>query len=192
MNNEIKAQANGGIAATGARVSGVDKAIKGYVNGITATSVFVGKVAQYLVFGMLGMLVFETVSRTLFNHPWIFSVELAEMVMAAYYTLGGAWTLLIDGHVRMDLAYGKWSKKNKALADVITFVIIGFYMAILLLGGFISLDYSMKYKQRSYSSWAPPVTPIKIIMLFGMTLMALQVVAEFFRDLATARGKEIK
>ncbi len=192
MNNEIKAQTGGSVTVPGARVSVGYKAIKGYVNGITATSVFVGKVSQYLVFGMLGILVFETVSRTLFNHPWIFSVELAEMVMAAYYTLGGAWTLLIDGHVRMDLAYGKWSKKNKALADVLTFVIIMLYLIVLLLGGFISLEYSMKYKQKSYSSWAPPVTPIKIIMLFGMTLMALQVIAEFFRDLATVRGKEIK
>jgi TRAP-type mannitol/chloroaromatic compound transport system permease small subunit len=191
VNKAIKAQAEG-IPATGARVSAVNKAIKGYVDGISATSVFVGKVAQYLLFGMLGVLFFETVSRTLFDHPWIFSVELAEMVMAAYYTLGGAWTLLIDGHVRMDLAYGKWSKKNKALADALTFIIIMLYLVILLLGGFISLEYSMKYKQRSYSSWAPPVTPIKIIMLFGMTLMALQVIAEFFRDLATARGKELK
>ncbi len=170
----------------------MNRIIKGYVDGITATSVFVGKVAQYLVFGMLGILFFETCSRTIFNHPWIWSVELAEFVMAAYYTLGGAWTLLLDGHVRMDLAYGKWSKKNKALADCLTFVLIMLYLVVLLLGGFISLEYSMKYRQKSYSSWAPPVTPIKIIMLFGMTLMALQVIAEFFKDLATARGKEIQ
>jgi TRAP-type mannitol/chloroaromatic compound transport system permease small subunit len=170
----------------------VNKVIKGYVDGITTTSVFVGKVSQYMVFGMLGLLFFETVSRTLFNHPWIFTMELAEMVMAAYYTLGGAYTLLIDGHVRMDLAYAKWSPKQKALADVLTFALIMLYLVILLLGGFISLEYSMKYKQKSYSSWAPPVTPIKIIMLFGMTLMALQVIAEFFKDLAKARGKEIK
>jgi TRAP-type mannitol/chloroaromatic compound transport system permease small subunit len=147
---------------------------------------------MYLVFGMIGILFFETVSRTLFNHPWIWSVELAEFVMAAYYTLGGAYTLLLDGHVRMDLAYGKWSPKNKALADSFTFVLIMLYLVMLLLGGFISLEYSMKYKQKSYSSWAPPVTPIKIVMLFGMVLMTLQVIAEFFKDLAKARGKEIQ
>jgi TRAP-type mannitol/chloroaromatic compound transport system permease small subunit len=66
------------------------------------------------------------------------------------------------------------------------------YLVLLLLGGFISLEYSMKYKQKSYSSWAPPVTPIKIVMLFGMVLMTLQVIAEFFRDLARVRGKEIQ
>ncbi len=131
-------------------------------------------------------------SRTFFNHPWIWTVEMAQFVMAAYYTLGGAYTLIMDGHVRMDLAYAKWSPKNKALADVLTFVVIMLYLVVLLLGGIISLEYSIKYKQKSYSSWAPPVTPIKIIMVFGMFLMILQVIAEFFKDLAAkARGKEI-
>jgi TRAP-type mannitol/chloroaromatic compound transport system permease small subunit len=170
----------------------VNKVIKGYVDGITATSKAIGTFSMYLVFGMLGILSFETVSRTFFNHPWIWTVEMAEFVMAAYYTLGGAYTLIIDGHVRMDLAYAKWSPKNKALADVLTFVVIMLYLVVLLLGGIISLEYSIKYRQKSYSSWAPPVTPIKIIMLAGMTLMILQVIAEFFKDLAKARGKEIK
>ena len=168
----------------------MNKVIKAYVDGITATSIVVGKLAMYLVFGMLGILFFETISRTVFNHPWIWTVEMAQFVMAAYYTLGGAYTLIIDGHVRMDLAYAKWSPKNKALADILTFTIIMLYLVTLVLGGIISLEYSIQYKQKSYSSWAPPVTPIKIIMLFGMLLMILQVIAEFFKDLAKVRGKE--
>ena len=170
----------------------MNKVIKGYVDGITATSKAFGAMAMYLLFGMLGILFFETCSRTFFNKPWIWTVEMAQFVMAAYYTLGGAYTLIIDGHVRMDLAYAKWSPKNKALADVLTFAVIMLYLVVLLLGGIISLEYSIKYKQKSYSSWAPPVTPIKIIMLIGMTLMILQVIAEFFKDLAKVRGKESK
>ncbi|OHD20640.1 MAG: C4-dicarboxylate ABC transporter permease [Spirochaetes bacterium GWB1_66_5] len=170
----------------------MNKVIKGYVDGITATSKAFGGMAMYLLFGMLGILFFETCSRTFFNKPWIWTVEMAQFVMAAYYTLGGAYTLIIDGHVRMDLAYAKWSPKNKALADVLTFVLIMLYLGVLLLGGIISLEYSIKYRQKSYSSWAPPVTPIKIIMLIGMTLMILQVIAEFFKDLAKVRGKEVK
>jgi TRAP-type mannitol/chloroaromatic compound transport system permease small subunit len=168
----------------------VNRIIKGYVNGITATSKAVGLCTMYLVFGMIGILFFETVCRTIFNHPWIWTVEMAQFVMAAYYTLGGAYTLIIGGHVRMDLTYARWSPKNKALADVLTIVIIGLYLGVLLVGGFISLEYSIRYKQKSYSSWAPQVTPIKIIMLFGMVLMTLQVIAEFFKDLETLRGKK--
>jgi TRAP-type mannitol/chloroaromatic compound transport system permease small subunit len=168
----------------------VNKVIKGYVDGISATSMAVGTAAMYLVFGMIGILFFETVSRTIFNHPWIWSVEMAQFVMAAYYTLGGAYTLLLDGHVRMDLTYARWSVKNKALADMLTFALVMLYLIVLLLGGGISLAYSIQYKQKSYSSWAPPVTPIKIIMLFGMLVMILQVIAEFFKDLAKVVEKK--
>jgi TRAP-type mannitol/chloroaromatic compound transport system permease small subunit len=168
----------------------VNRIVKGYVDGITATSTAVGKFAMYLAFPMVGILFFETVSRTVFNHPWIWSVEMAQFVMAAYYTLGGAYTLILDGHVRMDLTYARWSPKNKALADVLTFTIIGFYMAMLLVGGILSLNYSIKYHQKSYSAWGPQVTPIKIIMVFGMVLMTLQVIAEFFKDLAKLRDKK--
>ena len=168
----------------------MNKVIKAYVKGITATSVAVGTASMYLVFGMIGILFFETVCRTVFNNPWIWTVEMAQFVMAAYYTLGGAYTLLLDGHVRMDLTYAKWSPKNKALADILTFAVIMLYLGVLLLGGLISLEYSIQYKQKSYSPWGPPVTPIKIIMLFGMLLMILQVIAEFFKDLARVRGKE--
>jgi TRAP-type mannitol/chloroaromatic compound transport system permease small subunit len=90
----------------------------------------------------------------------------------------------------MDLAYGKWSKKGKSWADVLTFVIIMFYLIMLLWGGGISLAYSIQYKQKSYSPWGPPVTPIKIFMMFGIALMTLQVIAEFFKDLAAAKEKE--
>ena len=168
----------------------MNRAIKGYVNGITATSKAVGQFSMYLVFGMIGILFFETVSRTIFNHPWIWTVEMAQFVMAAYYTLGGAYTLIMDGHVRMDLTYARWSPKNKALADVLTMSIILLYLVLLLVGGFISLEYSIRYKQKSYSSWGPQVTPIKIIMLFGMVLMILQVIAEFFKDLEKLREKK--
>jgi len=166
--------------------------LKGYVNGVTATSRAVGRFAMYLVFPMIGILFFETICRTIFNHPWKWTVEMAQFVMAAYYTLGGAYTLILDGHVRMDLFYARWSPKNKALADVLTFSIVIFYLVLLLIGGFMSLQYSIKYNQKSYSSWAPTVTPIKIIMVFGMVLMTLQVIAEFFKDIAKIRAEKKK
>lgn len=167
------------------------KAAKTYVRYMDKTSRLVGKFAMYLVFPMVGILLFETIARIIFNRSQLWSVEMTQFFMAAYYLLGGAYTLIIGGHVRMDLFYHRWSAKRKALADVITFFITGIYMVVLLYGGIKGLMYSIKYKQVSYSSWAPQVTPIKIIMLIGITLMFLQTIAELIKDIATARGEEI-
>ena len=163
---------------------------QGYVDAISTVTRIVGQFAMYLIFAMTGILFFETVSRTIFNHPWIWTVEMAQFVMSAYYTLGGAWALQLKGHVRMDLAYARWSPKNKALADALTFTVVIFYMIMMLVGGWISLDYSLRYSQKSYSSWAPIVSPIKIIMMIGMVLMTLQVIAELCKDLAILTGRD--
>ena len=167
------------------------KAVKAYVRYIDAASMAVGKGAMYIVLGMIGILLHETISRTFFNYPRIWTVEVAQFTMAAYYILGGGFTLLIGGHVRMDLLYGRWSAKKRATADAITFSALLFYVIFLLHGGISAVQYALKYAQVNFSSWAPLMAPIKIIMVFGIVLMLLQVVGEFFKDLATARGKAI-
>jgi len=167
------------------------KAAKIYVRYMDATSRAVGKFVMFLVFAMIGILIYETVSRTIFNRPHVWSMETAQFVMAAYYLLGGGYTLLMGGHVRMDLLYNKWSAKRKAVADVITFFIILLYLVVLLYGGFQGIQYALKYKQVTYSAWAPQVAPIKIIMQIGIVMMLLQIIAEFIKDLAIIRGEDI-
>ena len=167
------------------------KAAKAYVRYIDKTSRVVGRFAMFIIFAMMGILLFETLARIFFNRSQLWSVEMAQFFMATYYLLGGGYTLLIGGHVRMDLFYHRWSAKKKAIFDVITFFITLLYMVVLLFGGIKGLIYSIKYNQVSYSSWAPPMTPIKIIMLIGITLMLLQIISELIKDLAIARGEEI-
>jgi TRAP-type mannitol/chloroaromatic compound transport system permease small subunit len=156
-----------------------------------ATSRVIGKFVMYWVLAMMGVLLFETLSRTIFNKPHIWTVEFSQFIMAAYYMLGGCYSHLIDGHVRMDIFYEKWSIRRKAAVDAFTFIFLLFYLVILLIGAVQGVEYSWRYKQVSYSSWMPPMTPIKIIMLIGILLMLLQVLSEFFKDVARVHGEEI-
>ncbi|MFO7714575.1 TRAP transporter small permease subunit [Desulfosarcina sp.] len=167
------------------------KAIKCFVNYVDATNKVVGKFSQYLVFVMMGVLLFESISRTLFNQPHIWVVEIAQFTMAAYYLLGGGYSMILDGHVRMDLLYGRWSPKRRAVVDMLTAIVLIFYLVLLLYGAISSLEYALRYKQVNYTSWAPPLAPIKIIMTIGIVLMLLQSIAIFFKDLATARGESL-
>ena len=107
-----------------------------------ATSRIVGKFAMFLIFAMVAILLFETMARIIFNRSQLWSVEMAQFFMAAYYLLGGGYTLLIGGHVRMDLFYHRWSAKRKALFDIITFFVILLYMVVLFYGGIKGLIYT--------------------------------------------------
>ncbi|EPJ49465.1 MAG: DctQ protein [Osedax symbiont Rs1] len=165
--------------------------IKAYVKWIDIINRIVGRIAMYLVLAMIGILLYATLSRGVFNIPVIWAVELAQFTMAAYYLLGGGYSLQNKAHVRMDVFYANWSTKTKAKVDLVTSVFLLFYMLVLLYGSYGSTEYAIEYNQHNYSSWGPPMAPIKIIMTTGIFLMLLQVIATFFRDLATARGEDI-
>lgn len=167
------------------------KAIKLYVRYVDAVSYRVGRFAMYLIFAMIGILLFSSISRTAFNVPHIWVVEMAQFVMAAYYLLGGGYSMRLDGHVRMDLLYGRWSERGRAIADTLTGGFLIFYLVFLLVGGISSVEYALAYGQKNYTPWAPPLAPIKIIMAIGIALMLLQAIATFFKDLAKARGEAI-
>ncbi len=162
--------------------------IKAYVRYVEALNRIIGKFAMYLVFMMMGILLFSSISRTVFNVPHIWAVEMAQFTMAAYYLLGGGFSMMLGAHVRMDVLYGNWSPKRRAVTDAITVFCLIFYLVVLLIGGVSSTMYSLEYSQRNYSSWGPPVSPIKIIMVIGIFMMLLQAIATFFKDLAKAKG----
>ncbi len=167
------------------------RSARAYVRTMDRISEIFGKGAMFLVLVMMAILLMETFSRLFFNSAQIWAVEFTQFVMAAYYILGGAYVLIIGGHVRMDLVYHRWSPKNKALSDVITFAVALVYIVILWYGGWKGLLYAIKYKQVSYSSWAPSMIPIKIIIQVGLTQMLLQMIAEFIKNLGKVLGREI-
>lgn len=167
------------------------KPIRVFVRSVDAVNTVVGKFAMYLVFMMIAILLYEPVARNLFDQSSIWAVEMAQFTMAAYYLLGGGYSLILRGHVRMDLLYGRWSDKRKAQVDLVTDLFLIFYLIFLLVGAYSSIEYAVMYGQRNRSAWAPYMAPIKIIMGIGVLLMLLQAVATFFKDIAKARGEQL-
>lgn len=158
---------------------------------VDAVNRVVGRFAMYLIFAMMAVLLLSSGSRTFFDVSFIWTIETAQFLLAAYYLLGGAYSMQLDSHVRMDLLYSRWSPRRKAAIDAVTAGFLVFYLVVLIIGGISSSEYALTYGQKNYSSWAPPLAPIKIIMTIGIVLMLLQVVAVFFKDLAAARGEPL-
>lgn len=166
------------------------KAIRAYVHAVDTVNRIVGRFTMYLIFAMIGILFYSTISKGFFD-PSLWTLEMAQFTMAAYYLLGGGYTLQTDSHVRMDLLYERWSDKTKATVDAVTILLVIFYLVFLLYGAISSTSYALQYGEESYSSWAPRMAPIKIIMSIGIVLMLLQAIATFFKSVASARGKPL-
>jgi len=167
------------------------KPILAYVRWVDAVNRVVGRITMYLIFAMIGILLYSSITKTFFI-PALWTLEMAQFTMVAYYLLGGGYSMQLDSHVRMDLLYSRWSAKTRTVVDLVTIAFLIFYLVFLLYGGFSSTHYALKYDEESYSAWAPPMAPIKIIMCVGIALMLLQAVAVFFKDLARATGRPIE
>jgi TRAP-type mannitol/chloroaromatic compound transport system permease small subunit len=167
------------------------RAVRLYVRYVDAVSHAVGRVVMYLIVVMIGLLLYTALARTLFQMPLAWGVEMAQFLLAAYYLLGGGYSMQLDAHVRMDLLYSRWSPRRQAFTDSLTaFCLVG-YLTVLLIGGISSTKYAIDYGQKNYSAWAPPLAPIKVIMTAGVLLMLLQAVSIFFKDLARVRGENL-
>ena len=145
---------------------------------------------MYGLFVIFGVLLWSSISKTFFL-PSLWTLEIAQFAMVAYYILGGPFSLQIGANVRMDLFYGGWTDRKKALFDVFSILLLIFYLGVLLYGAIDSTTYSLQYNERSPTAWRPLLWPIKIIMCVGIFLMLLQAISEFFKDIAKLKGKEI-
>ncbi|MCW2309280.1 TRAP transporter small permease subunit [Rhodobium gokarnense] len=166
------------------------QALKTFVRAIDAFNRGLGRITMYLIFVMMGILLWSSFSKT-FLLPSLWTLEMAQFTMTAYYLIGGPYALQAGAHVRMDLFYGNWSDRQKAFADALTVFCLLFYLGVLLYGGIESTIYALKYAERSYSAWRPYMSPIKIIMCIGIVLMLLQSIAVFLKDIAKLRGEEL-
>ena len=130
------------------------KAVVKFVRTVDAVNKVVGTFSMYLVFMMIAILLYEPIARNLFGKSSIWAVEMAQFTMAAYYLLGGGFSMILKGHVRMDLLYGRWSDRKKAIWDVFTGLFLIFYLVFLLYGAYSSIEYAVMYGQRNRSAWA--------------------------------------
>ena len=166
------------------------EAVKTYVRIVDSWSYYMGLFSMYLVFAMIGILAYASIMKVFFL-PSLWTVEMAQFVMVAYFTLGGAYTLKEGDHVRMDLLYSGFTMRGKVRTDLFTSVVLIGFLVIMQIGGVSSLIYAIGYGEKSFSSWAPMMWPIKVVLNIGIFLTLLQAVSIFFKDWAALRGESL-
>jgi TRAP-type mannitol/chloroaromatic compound transport system permease small subunit len=193
--------------------------IRGYIRWVDRVNRRLGRIAMYLIFALIGILLWSSISKTFFL-PSLWTLEMAQFTMVAYFVLGGPYAIQMGSNVRMDLFYGSWSPRTRAWVDAFTVFFLLYYLAVLLWGGLGSFAYSLGYfgmtpsafygelisatlrdgiagasevigrLERSPTAWRPFLWPIKLVIVIGIVMMILQASAEFFRDVYRIRGEE--
>lgn len=158
-----------------------------YVRAVEALNYRVGRAAMYLLFVIMGILIWSSVTKIL-KVPAIWTLEMAQFTLVAYYLLGAPYSLQLGANVRMDLVYARWSPRGQALWDVFTVFALLFYLGVMLYGAVDSTAYSLAMGERNPTAWRPYLWPIKLVICAAFVLMILQALAYLVRDLAVIRG----
>ena len=165
--------------------------LRGFVRVVDGVNYRIGRVVMYGIFVMMAILLWSSVSKTFFL-PSLWTLEMAQFAMVAYFMLGGPYSMQMGSHVRMDLLYGDWSVRRKAQVDAVTVLFLIVYLGILLWGGIESLNYAFLYGgERSSSAWRPYMWPIKSVMVLALVLMLLQALSELAKDILRLKGEAV-
>ena len=160
--------------------------LRRFLDGIDNLNDWAGVPAWVLIPVLMLVVTYEVVARYVFDSPTIWSIEVDRFLLIIITVLGGGWALLHRGHVNVDIVYGRFSPRVRAIIDVITFVIIFFVMAVLLREFSLMAIESVKIREITESMWAPPIYPIKVIAVVGISIFFVQCFAKFIRDCMTA------
>ncbi|MRX49956.1 TRAP transporter small permease subunit [Paracoccus sp. S-4012] len=150
---------------------------------------YVGRAAMLLFFALGAILLWSIIAKAFFRPP-LWTQEMSQFTLVAYFMLGGAYALQLGANVRMDLLYQRWSPRRRAMVDAVTVFAMILFLGVIIWGGLDSVIYALEVGERSRSVWRPYLAPVKIIIVTGAAMMLLQSVCFLIRDIAFLRGKE--
>jgi len=155
--------------------------------GINAFNRGLGKIISWLTLVMAIVMFMVVVLRYGFNLGWIAMQESVTYLHAAVFLMGAAYTLQLDGHVRVDVFYRSFSKRRQALVNL--FGAVFFLLPVSVFITYVSYDYvieSWLTLESSMESGGIPFLYVlkSFILVFSITLL-LQGISEIISNVIT-------
>ena len=114
---------------------------------IQKVSMFLGYFSGVFVLLMVACIIYDVVMRHVFNDPTIWADEYSCYLLIGITFLGAAYTLVIDGHIRVETLVDRLPKKMRAwvdfIADILGFgflIIFGWYAFGLAWDSYIDVN----------------------------------------------------
>jgi len=142
-----------------------------------------GRVVSWLSFFMVLVSFLVVVLRYAFDLGWIAMQESVTYMHAALFTLGVAYTLRRNGHVRVDIFYQKLSRRGRAWVDLLGTLLLLTPVCIFI--AWIGWDYVLKSWEVMEGSreagGIPAVYLLKTLMIVMPVLVLIQGLAWILR-----------
>lgn len=146
----------------------------------------IGRVTGWCAFALVCVMAFNVLLRYFFRTGSVAMQELEWHLMAPISLLGLSYALLHDGHVKVDIFYGRFPEIIKKLIDVLSMLLVCIFVAILIY-------LTIPYVEQSYSIGEQSPDPgglthrwiLKAMLPLGFSLLLIQSFGAFLRAIIT-------
>jgi TRAP-type mannitol/chloroaromatic compound transport system permease small subunit len=162
------------------------------LNAFDWISEWTGRIFIWLIIPLTVVVVWEVISRRVFNAPHIWATEVTNFIYGPHFMLVAAYTLLYRSHVSIDIIYGRYSPRTRGILDIITYIIFFFpFCGIVFYQGIVFAQTSWAIGETSESAALRVVPLIKTVIPVTFGLLLLQGLANFMRSIMlVVKGKE--
>jgi len=152
---------------------------------IDGFSRWTGALSAWMVIPLLLVVVYEVFRRHVLNDPTPWGYDTSWMLFAAQFLIGGAYTLLQGGHIRIDIIYSRLSERGRLIFDLVSYLIVFMIPAVLFtwFGVKYAADAWLSGEKLSTTNWFFPSGPPKGLIPIGFFLLTLQCLAEIIRSI---------
>ena len=166
--------------------------MKRVLKTIDRISDWTGKISSFLILVITGVILFEIIARFIFGKPTIWAFEISMTLYGVYVALLGAYVLVTGAHVNVDILYARFSPRTKAGVNLFTWLIFFIWCGALVWMAWIRGLDSLMIRESESTAFGCPIYPAKLSLAVGGSLLFLQGVAGYIRDIYTfMTGKKI-
>ncbi len=167
------------------------RALKAFIRIVDWCNTQMGKCAGWTALLMVLVVTVDVILRYLFNFSLVFVQELEWHLFGLLFLLGAGYTLFVDGHVRVDVFYQRWSARTQAwvnLVGVVLMLIPGCLLVIDTSWGFFL--HSLRLGEGSPDPGGIPMRYLlKFVIPLGFTLLLFQGVASGLKNVLFLVGQ---
>ena len=150
---------------------------------------FIGKSVIWLIFASIIISAGNAIMRKLFDMSSNAWLEAQWYLFGAAFMLGAAYTLKENEHIRIDIVYGRWTRRTQHWIDLFGHVV--FLLPFTVLMSWMLYPYMMdaiRSGQVSTNAGGLIIWPARAILFFGFALLVVQAVSETIKKLAILQG----
>ncbi len=146
-------------------------------------ALFIGRVTMLLVVILVAVMVYEVISRYVFEHPTIWANELSLWMAGFVFVLSGLYAMQQRSHIRIYILYDMFPRWLQRVCDSISVLLIAAFAAALIYGGWgEARDKFMRWETFG-TVFDPPIpATLKPLVLIAVTLVALQALVNLIAD----------